>query len=101
MAQKHRFNRRKQQKPFVSKSGAKAPPRAPVVYERKPPTQYGKPFVLLEDQALNTFEYASGAWVPYSLSIAECRHDYLVTELPQKVNGKTRYEIRCPLPAAE
>ena len=35
------------------------------------------------------------------MSIAQCRQDCLVKELPQKVNGKTRYEVRCPLPAAD
>jgi len=64
------------------------------------PTQYGKPFILLEDESYNTYEYALGAWVPYGMSIAQCRQEFLVKELPQKVNGKTRYEIRCPLPAA-
>ena len=71
---------------------------AAVPHKRTPPTQFGKPFVLLEDEGKNTFEYARGAWVPYALSIAQCRVDYQVTELPQKVNGKTRYEIRLPLP---
>lgn len=69
-------------------------------YDRKAPTKYGKPFILLEDKSYNTFEYSAGAWVPYALSIAQCREDYLVKELPQKVNGKTRYEIRCPVTAA-
>jgi hypothetical protein len=33
------------------------------------------------------------------MSIAECRENCQVQELPQKVNGMTRYEIRYPLPA--
>lgn len=98
MAQKHRFNRR----PNKARGGPRREiisrePRLPM--ERKAPTQYGKAFVLLEDSAKNTFEFAAGAWIPYGLTIAQCRHDCLVKELPQKVNGNTRYEIRLPLPA--
>jgi hypothetical protein len=96
MAQKHRFNRK------PNRSGG--PPRrndvvreVPVRAEPKPPTQYGKAFVLMEDNKLNTFEYVAGAWIPYGLSIAQCRHDCLVKELPQKLNGCTRYEIRSPV----
>jgi hypothetical protein len=37
------------------------------------------------------------AWNPYHLSIAECKVDCLVKTLPQKLNGKTRYEVRAPL----
>jgi hypothetical protein len=66
--------------------------------EPKPPKQYGKPFVLLEDADRNTFEFTAGAWVPYGLTIAQCRRDCLVKELPQKVNGNTRYEVRSALP---
>ncbi|HTQ39498.1 MAG TPA: hypothetical protein VMJ32_10745 [Pirellulales bacterium] len=99
MAQKHRFSRNKN-KPQSSRPRASEPAPAPrIVYEPKPPTQYGKPFVLLEDGDKNTFEYAAGAWIPYGLTIAQCRReDCLVKELPQKVNGKSRYEVRCPLP---
>lgn len=100
MAHKRHYSRRNQRPPSAGPR-ASVPPRAPVVHERKAPTQYGKPFILLEDQSYNTFEYASGAWVPYALSIAQCRADFLVKELPQKVNGKTRYEVRCPLPVAD
>lgn len=100
MAHKRHYSRKNQRPPSAGPRAIVAP-RAPVVRERKAPTQYGKPFILLEDQSYNTFEYSSGAWVPYSLSIAQCREDYLVKELPQKVNGKTRYEIRCPIAAAE
>jgi hypothetical protein len=96
MAQKHRFNNRKN-KSMVRPQRAAAPRPVAVPRERKPPVQYAKPFVLLEDSDKNTFEYASGAWVPYALSIAQCREDYLVKELPQKVNGNTRYEVRCPI----
>jgi hypothetical protein len=96
MAQRRHFNQRKQ-KPArgAPRYSAPAAPRVPL--ERKPPVTYGKPFVVLEDAEKNTFEYAQGAWVPYAMSIAECRHDCQVKELPQKVNGKTRYEVRLPL----
>jgi hypothetical protein len=96
MAQKHRFHNRKN-KSMVRPQRESIPREVRVRPERKAPVQYGKPFVLLEDNDKNTFEYASGAWVPYALSIAQCREDYLVKELPQKVNGNTRYEVRCPV----
>ncbi len=100
MAHKRHYSRRNQRPPS-SGPRASVPLRAPIVRERKPPTQYGKPFILLEDDSYNTFEYSAGAWVPYALSIAQCRQDFLVKELPQKVNGKTRYEVRCPIAPAE
>jgi hypothetical protein len=50
--------------------------------------------VLLEDDAKQTFEFVGGAWVPYSLSIAECRAGGEVTQLAQKVNKMTRYQVR-------
>ncbi len=98
MAQKHRFNNNRK----MNRSGG--PPRRDVVVraatvrpEPKPPVEYGKAFVLMEDTNLNTFEYVAGAWIPYGLSISQCRHNCLVKELPQKVNGCTRYEIRSPV----
>jgi len=96
MPQRQHFNQRRQNM-FRS-----APREAPVREVRvrpepKPPKQYGKPFILLEDEQKNTFEYSQGAWVPYALSIAQCRQDGQVKELPQKIGGKTRYEIRLPL----
>jgi len=100
MAQRQRFNRGKQKKTPVAVRAAMTRQPQPA-YERKIPTQYGKPFVVLEDLNKNTFEYANGAWVPYSMSIAQCRQECQVKELPQKVNDKTRYEIRCPLPSEE
>jgi hypothetical protein len=78
---------------------AASPREAPRVIERKPPIQYGKPFILLEDADKNTFEFKGGAWVPHAMSIAECRLECQVNELPQKVNLMTRYEIRYPLSA--
>jgi hypothetical protein len=98
MAQRKRFDN-KRQKPHLRT----APPirrEAPVAAAKKPPTQYGKPFILLEDSKKNTFGYQGGAWVPHAMTIAECRlDDCQVKELPQKVNNMTRYEVRCPLPA--
>jgi hypothetical protein len=67
-------------------------PRVPRV-----PVQYGAPFIVLEDTDKNTFEYANGAWTPFAMSIAQCKKTCQVKELPQKVNNKTRYEIRVPV----
>ena len=83
---------------------AQAPPpvRAPLpVLERKPPAVSGKPFVLLEDVEKTTFIYSGGKWIPHSKSIAECREDSQVKQLPQKINGMTRYEVCAPLHASE
>ena len=96
MAQRNRFANKRQ------KSRAPTPPTVvrqftPAVMERKPPTEYGKPFVLMEDEQKNTFAYKAGAWIPHAMSIAECRQNCQVKELPQKVNRMTRYEIRCPV----
>jgi hypothetical protein len=96
MAQKHRFkNQRSRRPPRSSSAAAPAAPR--VIPEKKAPVVYGKPFVVMEDEAKRTFEYQKGAWVPYGMSIADCRRDFLVKELPQKVNRMTRYEVRCPV----
>jgi hypothetical protein len=70
--------------------------RPPEVTERQARTVYGKAFIVLEDEAKNTFIYKGGAWVPHSASIAECRQTCQVKELPQRVNRMIRYEIRCP-----
>jgi hypothetical protein len=64
---------------------------------RKPPVVYGKPFIVMEDEHRNTFVFSGSAWVPHSMSIAECRAECQVKELPQKVNRMTRYEIRLPV----
>jgi hypothetical protein len=78
-----------------SASNAPVEPRLPPA--KKVPVVYGKPFILLEDAARNTFEYKAGSWVPYAMSIAQCRATCQVNELPQKVNQMTRYEVRLPL----
>jgi hypothetical protein len=98
MRHKRQFNRKPHKSTAGARRGAVVPTSAPVRLEPRPPKQYGKPFVLLEDTNLNTFEYVAGAWIPYGLTIAQCRHECLVKELPQKVNGKTRYEVRNLLP---
>jgi hypothetical protein len=67
------------------------------VYEKKEPVEYGKPFIVMEDSEKNTFAYDGSAWVPYGKSIADCKAAGQVKALPQKVNGKTRYEVRAPL----
>lgn len=82
-------------------SGTVRPPinLAEVLAPRKmePKKQYGRPFILMEDENLNTFSYVRGAWVPHDKKIAECRVDCQVTVLPQKVNNMTRYEVRPPI----
>jgi len=96
MAQKHRFHQRA--KRGNRRPSPAAPPveRRPVL-EKKPPVVYGQPITVLEDEAKNTFEFQQGAWIPFSMSIAESRRECLVKELPQKVNRMTRYEIRYPV----
>src|SRR5436309_3153944 len=99
MAQKRHHNNKRQQ------SAARAPQTStlkapPAVIEKKLPVQFGSPFVLLEDAQKNTFQYSNGEWVHYTMSIAECRENCQVKELPQKVNGRTRYEVRCPTPTS-
>lgn len=75
---------------------AAPPPPPPPRPEKREPVVYGPPFVLLEDAQKNTFEYVGGNWQPYSRSIAECKLDSQVTQLSQKVNNMTRYEVRSP-----
>jgi hypothetical protein len=96
MQRKKRFqNNRSKRHPS---RGAHAPPPLAPPPERAPTPQYGKPFTLLEDEGKATFEFTKGSWVPYSMTIAECReHGCQVKELPQKVNRMTRYEVRCPV----
>lgn len=98
MAQKHRFHQQRKK----IRGSAPPPPalRQPLVMERKVPVEYGKPFIVMEDEQANTFIFKAGAWVPHTMSIAECRQDCQVKELPQKVNRMTRYEVRCPVVTA-
>ena len=92
MARKHQHHRKQQ--PRRTRTSDAVPRQPMAIAEKKPPIEYGKPFVLLEDGNKNTFEYKAGAWVPHSMSIAECRLNGKVTELPQKVKEMTRYEVR-------
>jgi hypothetical protein len=80
---------------------ASTPVEAPPPREKKAPVHYGKPVILLEDSAKNTFAFANGAWVQQEAKIAQLQLDCQVKALPQKVNGMIRYEIRYPLPAVE
>jgi hypothetical protein len=70
--------------------------RPPELVQRTAPVVYGKAFIVLEDEAKNTFIFKGGAWVAHTASIAECRQSCQVKELPQRVNKMTRYEVRCP-----
>lgn len=96
MAQRrrHQSNRKP---PYNAGPRESAPREEPRTYERRPPTQYGKAFVVMEDAQQNTFEFAAGKWVEHGVGIASYRENCQVKELPQKVNGMTRYEIRRPI----
>jgi hypothetical protein len=96
MARNNRFSGRQNRGP-VRRSRDPVQAAAPRVFERKPPTLYGAPFIVLEDAEKNTFEFLNGNWTPFEMSIAECRQACQVRALPQQVNGKTRYEIRRPV----
>ena len=85
----------RQAKPKGNRSAP--PPLRPLVREYKAPTQYGKPFILLEDSDKNTFEFHGGAWVAYAKTIAQCRLDCQVKALDQMVNRMKRYEVRTPV----
>jgi len=80
------------------RSQAPPPVRTPLpVMERKAPVVYGKPFIVLEDARKVTYIYSGGKWVEHTKSIAACREDSQVKQLPQKINGMTRYEVSPPL----
>jgi len=95
-------NRSHGNRPKGRKGGGHAASIRPlaVAPERKIPVEYGKPFILLEDAQKVTFIYQGFQWIRHSKSIAECRQDGKVKELPQKINGMTRYEICMPLAPA-
>ena len=80
----------------ASTSATRSLYRPPEVTQRTAPVVYGKPFIVLEDEAKNTFVFKGGAWVAHTSSIAECRLSCQVKELPQRVNKMTRYEVRSP-----
>jgi hypothetical protein len=98
MAQRQRFhhNNRRVGGPLApaNRSGLQTPPET---VERRAPVVYGKPFVLFEDEAKNTFIFKAGEWIPYGSSIAECRLTCQVKKLAQAVNNRIRYEVRCPV----
>lgn len=96
MAHQNRF-RNARKKPAHAHRSAPAERTAFEIPAPKPPKVFGKSFTLLEDAQKNAFEYRSGAWVPYALTIAQCREAGEVQELPQKINKMTRYEVRLPL----
>ncbi len=96
MAKKNQYGARKAQK-RLARDGRTATVRETPVYERKEKVEYGKPFIVMEDTDKNTFAYNGSAWVPYSMTMDDCRLQCQVKALPQKVNGKTRYEVRAPL----
>ena len=97
MAQRQRFSKKRQHARLMAPR-ASTPREAPPVLERKPPTEYGKPFIVMEDTQKNTFEFKVGSWIPYGRTIAQCRKECQIKMLPQKVNNMTRYEVREPLP---
>ncbi|HZL86816.1 MAG TPA: hypothetical protein VFB96_00455 [Pirellulaceae bacterium] len=96
MARNNRFVPRRQQprRPGPTNSLLAQPP-API--EPAAPIEYGKPIIVMEDTSKATFVYQGGAWVPHERTIADWRQDCLVKELPQRVRGMVRYEVRCPL----
>jgi hypothetical protein len=93
MAQRNRFNNHRRS----SRGPRHTPVERPAIPPRRPPTTYGKPFIILEDEQKNAFKYGNGAWLPYEMTIAQCRQEGIVEQLPQKINGMTRYEVRLPL----
>jgi hypothetical protein len=98
MAQRRRFTQNKRQaarSPVASDTRSLR--RLPEFTGPARPVVYGKPFVIVEDAQKNTFIFQAGEWVAYSSSIAECRQTCQVKELPQRVNGRIRYEVRAPV----
>jgi hypothetical protein len=97
MAQYNRFNRRGGKKQVrQTRSTASEMPAIEIPQPREP-VVYGKPFIVLQDAQNSTFEYRQGGWVPFAMTISQCRIEGEVKELPQKINNMTRYEVRLPL----
>jgi hypothetical protein len=71
--------------------------RLPEPGELAPPTVYGEPIMVLEDAEKKTFIFEGGQWVPHSATISEYRQSSLVKQLPQRIKGRIRYEIRSPV----
>ncbi len=99
MAQRRTYQPQQKKKRSAEGPRVSTPRPASVPLVRLPPVVYGKPFILMEDKDKHTFEFTRGAWVAYERTIAQCRLDCQVKELPQKVNNMTRYEVRCPVVA--
>ena len=96
MARNNRFIPRRQQRRNPSPTNSLLV-RSPETVERAAPVQYDKPMIVMEDQNKATFVYDGGAWVQHERTMADWRTDCLVKELPQRVRGMIRYEVRCPL----
>lgn len=92
MSRKERFPSKRQRTRHAA-----PPPLVRSAAAAKAPTQYGPPFVVLEDPAAKTFVYQAGTWIPHDMTIAACRATCQVKLLPQKVNGMSRYEVRRPI----
>lgn len=96
MAQHNRLKKNNNKPPRPSRPALSERPSIEIP-PRKPPRELGKPFTLLEDAQKNVFQYRSGAWIPFAMTMAQCREEGDVKELPQKINKMTRYEVRLPL----
>lgn len=96
MARKNRYQHYGKRKGGGSAAASRPPPLTSSTMERRPATVYGNTITILEAADKSTFVFKNGDWVPYSMTIAECREARQVTELPQKVKQMTRYEVRPP-----
>lgn len=95
MAQRPRPNPKRQNFPARPRAAA---PQQEAYVPPYVPTRFGDKFIVMEDAAKKTFYFDGNQWAPYSMTIAECRQKQCqIKELPQKVNNKTRYEVREPL----
>lgn len=97
MGQKNRFTPNRRKGGSLPTAGTRSLRRAPDVLDLPQQVTYGKPIIVVEDAEKKTFVYQAGEWVEYSASIAECRLTCQVKELPQRINGRTRYEVRVPV----
>lgn len=97
MAKRNQYGGGKKARRNLAQDGRANVVRETPVYQAKEKVEYGKPFIVMEDAEKNTFAYNGSAWVPYGMSMADCRTQCEVKVLPQKLNGKTRYEVRAPL----
>jgi hypothetical protein len=96
MARGRQQQRNKPGRGYDPNSPTRSLRRPPDPSERQAAVAYGKPFILLEDDAKKTFVFKGGNWVEFEASIAECRQSCQVKQLAQKVNRMTRYEVRAP-----